>query len=828
MHVVEMLNGLGRWLMGHLWQLSIELVVLAVVVMLAIFVLRIKSPALRHAFWGLVLIKPLVTVLVASPLSLYWFLLPPVQQPVPAAVTPPVAREHAETPPAVTTPARTEPATSEKAPVLAPAMTKLGLHGAIGLAWLVIASALGLRLLMGCAFVALLRHSATLQRDGPLHAALQEASRELKLRRRVSIATSGGVPGPMLTGILRPVILLPQHVAEGLSRRQIRMIVMHELVHVRRWDNLVVLVQRVAEMLLFFHPVIWLCGWMMRREAEAACDDAVLASTGGSELYADSLTRVAEMTVGRPPVLLASASATAESHFAHRVRRILDGGVGRMTIRVSIVSVIALVVVACLALPSGQKMTGEQQQVSAGLARRAELFKSFEGYVTMVRFYGPASEERSEPREYWPDFAQTRLYAIDTPHDRWLAEVRWHYPEQWYGVAHKVSCLNEGVYADKAPDASRWQVRSDKRRSDRYRDFLRAFFLRDDAGDSWAESLARLQNVTITEEEVDGAKCLRIDGELRTRIAPTLKLRVLTWVDPQRAFAVRRWAHVYYRLGRLFRDHMGRAYDFREYPGGLWLPQRTKIVRCVHQGEPVVRTWEELQIYEIVEGKVNDRLSQDFFAGLVFREEYPTNAYDAKLVDDDPQEVSRKEALLKQVQAGPGDPNAFVEPLAKLKAGAEEIISPARAAELLAQERKAPEDRRRAACRSNVKQLLLGLLMYCEQGNPLRPTWVEDISTYVRNEALFRCPSRQELKVGFALNQALLGLTLADIARPAETVLLFESNVGGDSPIGGARDVPDGGVHGEGINVGFADGHARWVPAAEAKKLLEASDESAQ
>ena len=48
---------------------------------------------------------------------------------------------------------------------------------------------------------------------------------------------------------------------------------MHELAHVRRWDNLTRLLHRLVSAVLFFHPAVWLCGRMLRREAEQACDD---------------------------------------------------------------------------------------------------------------------------------------------------------------------------------------------------------------------------------------------------------------------------------------------------------------------------------------------------------------------------------------------------------------------------------------------------------------------------------------------------------------------------------------------------------------------------
>ncbi len=827
--LIEVLNALGRWLVGHLWQLSIELAVLTVVVVVAIYVLRIKSPALRHAFWGLVLIKPLVTVLVASPLSMYSVLGRPGPEP---AVVQPEARVGAEQPetpgPAAARAAGTRRGTmaerTEGAHPAIPVAVLLGLDGIVALAWLAVASVLGLRLLVGCAYVALLRQSATPHDHGPLHEAVEEALGQLRLRRRVGIATTGAVPGPTLTGVLRPVILLPQHLAEGLSRRQIRMIVMHELVHVRRWDNLVVLVQRAAEMLLFFHPVVWLCGWMMRREAEAACDDAVLAATGGSELYVDSLARVAEMSTGRPPALLVNGSVTAESYFAQRMRRILSGRIGRMTRRLTIASVIAMAAVAAIGLPttSPQRMPRELQAVIDGLARREALFKSFEGCLTMVRFHGPASEDRSN----WPDFAMTKFYAVDVPGNRWLSEWRWHYLDRRIGFKHQVSCFNGSVYARKGADDPYWNVTSeDDYAADYYGYLLRALLLHNSAEMAWDEMFAQLRNVAITEEQVDGATCLRIEWEMRPAEVPLYKARMVLWVDPERGYAIRKLASVLSRLGRSFHDQVWHAYDFREYPGGLWLPQRTKTVRCAYTGDPPVRTWEEVQTYEIAEAKVNEPLSRDYFASLDFpTDRQPRNPYEPKLTDDDPKQAKRREELLRRVNAGPGDASTFVEPLPKLKASLAEMISPGRAAELVAEETKAREAGRRAACSSNLKQVVMALQMHRTDGGSLGLGWVEGARKYLGGnaESTLRCPSRREVGVGFALNEALIGATSDRIWDLDETVLLFESSIGGDSPIGGARDVPEGGVHDGRVHVGFADGHVQLLPVAEAKKLLNA------
>jgi len=133
------------------------------------------------------------------------------------------------------------------------------------------------------------------------------------------------------------------------------------------------------------------------------------------------------------------------------------------------------------------------------------------------------------------------------------------------------------------------------------------------------------------------------------------------------------------------------------------------------------------------------------------------------------------------------------------------------------------EKARQAACLSNAKQLCLAFLMYAQDWDEALPgeNWVEDIYPYCKNRAIYTCPSRPDLPVAYAMNEKLLGAKLDAVTRPSEIALIFESNVGGASPVGGPDEVPLEGVHNGGINVGFVDGHCKWLTAEAARELLE-------
>ena len=161
------------------------------------------------------------------------------------------------------------------------------------------------------------------------------------------------------------VIIFPRRMTTALSPEQLKLIFLHELAHVRRIDNLVLLLQRAVEMLLFFHPAVWVCGRMMRREAERACDDAVVAATGRHVQYADGLARVAESRQKLTGRLLVNAFAAAESDLSARVRRVLDGGAVLTSVRSRVLALIGLCLFAFLGLPMAVAQDGGGKEAEA-------------------------------------------------------------------------------------------------------------------------------------------------------------------------------------------------------------------------------------------------------------------------------------------------------------------------------------------------------------------------------------------------------------------------------------------------------------------------------
>jgi beta-lactamase regulating signal transducer with metallopeptidase domain len=112
--------------------------------------------------------------------------------------------------------------------------------------------------------------------------------RDLGIRRRVTLWTCEKVETPIVAGFLNPRILLPLEAAEWSGERH-RVVLEHELAHVRRFDALTLMLAQVAVAWCWFNPLAWLALRRMRLACEQACDDLVLAQGAKPSVYASHL-----------------------------------------------------------------------------------------------------------------------------------------------------------------------------------------------------------------------------------------------------------------------------------------------------------------------------------------------------------------------------------------------------------------------------------------------------------------------------------------------------------------------------------------------------------
>src|SRR6185295_10318834 len=194
--------------------------------------------------------------------------------------------------------------------------------------WIVPLWAAGMLVVLASPFVGLwqlskLCRGAELLADETWNRQLSEICTQLGLRRRVRLLTSPAALMPLTFGAWRPVLLMPTEATDWTPQRR-RLVLLHELAHIRRWDWLTHMVAHAACAAHWFNPLAWLAARRMQIEREKACDDLVLASGAKASDYARELLAIAANHDGRPLMALAAVPMARRSALEDRLQAVLD------------------------------------------------------------------------------------------------------------------------------------------------------------------------------------------------------------------------------------------------------------------------------------------------------------------------------------------------------------------------------------------------------------------------------------------------------------------------------------------------------------------------
>lgn len=175
--------------------------------------------------------------------------------------------------------------------------------------------------------------------------AIERASAELRLTRRVRLLQSAREIMPLTFGTLAPVIVLPRS-SDAWAEDRKRAVLLHELAHVARRDCLVQRMTAFACALYWPHPGVWWAARRLRAERELACDDRVLAAGAGAREYAGHLLELAH-SLGSAPAPATALGMARPKQLESRLLAVLDAARNRASIhpRVRTISVAAAILV---------------------------------------------------------------------------------------------------------------------------------------------------------------------------------------------------------------------------------------------------------------------------------------------------------------------------------------------------------------------------------------------------------------------------------------------------------------------------------------------------
>ncbi|MFT3914966.1 MAG: M56 family metallopeptidase [Anaeromyxobacteraceae bacterium] len=205
------------------------------------------------------------------------------------------------------------------APVPTPAPPTPDVRSVLGALWLLGAAAAAWRLARGARGVrGLVARATPLPPGHPAHAALAALGRSTRLRLP-RLARSGEIRAPLCAGLLDPVILLPDW---PLPPRALRLVLAHELGHLRRLDLWLAWVPALAELALWFHPLVRLAAREHAQAREEACDALALELTGDAP--ADYGPLLVAFGTGHPRLALAAAAGAPHVRQLERRLRMLS------------------------------------------------------------------------------------------------------------------------------------------------------------------------------------------------------------------------------------------------------------------------------------------------------------------------------------------------------------------------------------------------------------------------------------------------------------------------------------------------------------------------
>ncbi len=328
------------------------LLVLAVAGLIA-WALRKQAAASRHLVWTLGIVTVLALPFLTSLLP-QWSVpvLPAASEEAPAAVVATVeASERAERTTEPVAPVAPAPAASSQEPtprprseatqptpeatrveqVPAPGVFAVAMGWAqafhwttwVVIIWLGVALAILARLIVAHIGISRMVRRARVIDEEAWHDLADIVAAEMGVPNFVRLRWSPSSSVPLMVGVFRPVIMLPPEARQWSAERR-KVVLRHEMAHVRRRDCLTQLLAQVTCAFHWFNPLVWVAANQLLIERERACDDLVLQAGTRASAYAETLLETAQSLRSvewSSPVTLAMAR---RSQLEGRLLAILD------------------------------------------------------------------------------------------------------------------------------------------------------------------------------------------------------------------------------------------------------------------------------------------------------------------------------------------------------------------------------------------------------------------------------------------------------------------------------------------------------------------------
>lgn len=190
---------------------------------------------------------------------------------------------------------------------------------------------------------------------------LKKCKKKLKINKKIKIIEQDRIKTPSLFGIFNTCIIMPNNI-NNLSDYEIKYILMHELSHYKRKDNVLKICLTLVKDLYFFNPIIFLIYKQIIKDMEVATDE--LAVNGfdkeNKKEYCKTLVKLTDESIERNFVAKTLAISDNKNNLERRIKMIkLSEGFIKHKVLISVILIIIILVLGALFLtkPTIEKLT---------------------------------------------------------------------------------------------------------------------------------------------------------------------------------------------------------------------------------------------------------------------------------------------------------------------------------------------------------------------------------------------------------------------------------------------------------------------------------------
>ena len=206
--------------------------------------------------------------------------------------------------------------------------------------------------------------------DARIAGILSSAQEQAGVHACVAVVESEAHPVPLTFGTFLPVIIAPKGLLASLSDEEVRVLLLHELAHIRRRDAPTLMLVSLLRAVFFFQPLAWIATRRISILSEQAADDIVVEVTEQPVAYAKTLARLAEELPRRAVgIELSAGFIFSRGAFLSRVKAILADRarvrkLSRWALVATVTAVLVIIGIAC-AVSVGEKPSAPVESATA-------------------------------------------------------------------------------------------------------------------------------------------------------------------------------------------------------------------------------------------------------------------------------------------------------------------------------------------------------------------------------------------------------------------------------------------------------------------------------